>query len=120
MTTFNYRLLIILTFLTDFLSIDNLAAQHILAGPYIIEPGNTAITIRWEMDAPGSYTMEFGKKQSKTNKEQLLLRGSKNGDYLYEVNLTSLKPEIEKIAEKYLSELPELYQKILQEEITLY
>ncbi len=36
--------------------------------------------------------MEFGKKQSKTNKEQLALRGSKNGGYLYEVNLTSLKP----------------------------
>ncbi len=54
MITFNFRLLIILTFLTGVFSIDNLTAQHILAGPYIIEPGNTAITIRWEMDAPGS------------------------------------------------------------------
>ncbi len=92
MKTINFRIVFVLTLFTGMLSFSSLNAQHILAGPYIVEPGNRAITIRWETDSRGDYTMEFGRKQSKTNKEHLKLRGSKNNGFLYEVNLKGLKP----------------------------
>lgn len=68
-----------------------LSAQQVLSGPYLIEPGETEMTIRWEMDANADYTMEYGKTVSKTKNVKLNYRNSKHGGYLYEVVLTGLK-----------------------------
>ncbi len=92
MRTIKYQTAFFLTLFAGILSFSSLNAQHILTGPYIIEPGKTAITIRWEMDSKGDYTMEYGKKQSKTDKKHLVLRESKNNGFLYEINLKGLKP----------------------------
>lgn len=88
----NFRRAVVLTMIVLCFTISNLSAQNVLSGPYLIEPGETAITIRWEMNSKSDYKIEWGKSESRTKKETLVFRESKHGGYLYEVNLTGLKP----------------------------
>ena len=68
-----------------------LSAQHVITGPYLIEPGETEMTIRWELDNKADFVMEYGKDISKTKRVDLNYRESKHGGHLYEVVLTGLK-----------------------------
>ncbi len=70
---------------------NNLTAQPVINGPYLIEPGDISITIRWELGKEADYFVEYGKDSSKTQKQLLHLRGSKKGGYLYEARLHNLK-----------------------------
>ena len=79
-------------FLIGFMAMGNLSAQKVLSGPYLVEPGDTGVIIRWEMDAKGDYKTEFGKSKSNTNEVKLKLRGQKNGGFLYEAHLQNLNP----------------------------
>jgi len=67
-------------------------SQNVLKGPYLIEPGETTMVIRWEVDAKSDYKMEFGLSTLNTKIIQLDFRGSKHSAYLYEAVLTQLKP----------------------------
>ena len=87
----NYRKIITLAFLLVSLASSQLLGQNVLSGPYLIEPGETEMTIRWEMDAKADYNMEYGKTVSKTKNIKLNYRDSKHGGHLYEVILTGLK-----------------------------
>lgn len=79
-------------FLFGFMAMGNLSAQKVLSGPYLVEPGNTEVVIRWEMDAKGDYKTEFGSSKSKTHETKLKLREQKNGGFLYEAHLQNLNP----------------------------
>jgi len=67
-------------------------SQNVLKGPYLIEPGETTMVIRWEVDAKSDYKMEFGLSTLNAKIIQLDFRGSKHSAYLYEAVLTQLKP----------------------------
>ena len=55
-------------------------------------PGESEMTIRWEMDKTGDYTLEYGKSKARTKKFKLTLRKKKHNAFLYEAGLTKLKP----------------------------
>lgn len=67
-------------------------SQNVLKGPYLIEPGETTMIIRWEMDAESNYKVAFGLDTTNTKSKTLTLRGTKHGAYLYEANLSRLQP----------------------------
>lgn len=85
-----------IAFVTAFLLFNSISfqlmAQHVINGPYLIEPGDTDMIIRWEMNKKAAYFVEFGKDTLKPQKQRLHLRGSKYGGYLYEAQLRNLKP----------------------------
>lgn len=72
--------------------IQDVNSQNILKGPYLIEPGLTSLTIRWELDNNSDYAMEYRLDTKKAKQVKLTLKGTKNNAYLYEAKLTGLKP----------------------------
>ena len=75
-----------------FLSLGESAhSQNILKGPYIIEPGETEISIRWEISEKDSYDIEFGTDTTNFAKQSLSYREGKYNAHLYEATLSSLK-----------------------------
>ena len=87
----NHRKLFITVFLLFSIISFQLNAQCVINGPYLIEPGDTIMTIRWELNKKGDYYVEYGKDTLKTQKQALHIRGTKYGGYLYEVQLRNLK-----------------------------
>ena len=81
---------ILLVTMVVFLS-SQLLAQQILKGPYLPEPGDKNMTIRFEFDSRGDYVLEYGTKKTSTKEINLLYRGSAHGGHLYTVTLTGLK-----------------------------
>jgi predicted phosphodiesterase len=69
-----------------------LSGQQLLSGPYLVMPGESEMTIRWEMDKTGNYTLEYGKSKARAKKFKLTLREKKHNAFLYEAGLTKLKP----------------------------
>ncbi|RLD40904.1 MAG: hypothetical protein DRI89_10880, partial [Bacteroidetes bacterium] len=55
-----YKGLLIICVLHFGLFIQTVIAQKILKGPYLIEPGESSMLIRWEMDAKSDYKIAFG------------------------------------------------------------
>ncbi|RLD86871.1 MAG: hypothetical protein DRJ09_11235 [Bacteroidetes bacterium] len=89
-TCFSQSMIIVLLFL--FFSINQLSAQHILSDPYLVEPGESSMLIRWEMSGKGDYKIEYGKSKTNIREADLIFRESKHEGFLYEVNLAHLKP----------------------------
>ena len=79
-------------FLLVMLPLLHLSGQEVLSGPYLIKPGESEMTIRWEMDKTGNYELEYGKSKTRTKKIKLILREKKHNAFLYEARLTNLKP----------------------------
>jgi hypothetical protein len=65
--------------------------QKLTKGPYLIEPGSTEMTIRWEFDAQTESELIYGLNDKMTEKKPANLRAEKGGRYLYEVILEDLK-----------------------------
>ncbi len=86
-----YKGLLIICVLHFGLFIQTVIAQNVLKGPYLIEPGESSMLIRWEMDAKSDYKIAFGLSTLNTSLIKLNNRGSKHGAYLYEAELIQLK-----------------------------
>jgi predicted phosphodiesterase len=68
-------------------------AQKIVAGPWLVKPGETGMIIRWEFDREQfDYVLEFGRDTLRSKRAALLPRDNKQGAYLYEAELSGLKP----------------------------
>lgn len=59
-----------------------LFAQQILSDPNLIEPGETEMTIRWELGTKADYDMECGKNISIVKSVNLIFRESKHDGHL--------------------------------------
>ncbi len=70
----------------------NAESQNVIKGPYLVEPGTTAMIIRWELYKTADYTVEYKLDKKKTKQLKLSYRGSKNNAHLYEAKLTDLRP----------------------------
>ena len=86
-----YKGLLIVCILQFSLFNQEVFSQHVLKGPYLIEPGETTMVIRWEIDAKSDYKIEIGLNTVNTRLIELSYRGSKHGAYLYEAELTQLQ-----------------------------
>ena len=60
-------------------------AQILTKGPFLVEPGDTIIRIRWETDKPLDCSVKFGQKEVSDNEVRAELRGEKHGGYLYQI-----------------------------------
>lgn len=87
----SWTLLLALMFQLSF-SIREAKSQNVLKGPYLLEPGETSLVIRWEMDKKSDYMVEYGVSTKKTKLVKLNYRGSKNTGNLYEAKLRDLRP----------------------------
>ena len=87
----NHKIKSALVLLICSITFYHLQAQTVINGPYLVEPGNNAMSIRWELDKKADYFVEYGKDTVKVQKEKLHLRGNKFGGYLYEAELRDLK-----------------------------
>jgi predicted phosphodiesterase len=79
---------LILVLLTVFVSM----GQNIKKGPYIVEPSDKEIIIRYELSGKQTYTIEYGTDKNKTTKMKLVFRESKYDAFLYDAKLIDLKP----------------------------
>ena len=86
-----HRLVFIIGLMLSSVMFIQLSAQNVITGPYLIEPGEAEIIIRWEFDGKTDFVMEYGKDISKTKNVNLNYRGSEHGGHLYEAVLTGLK-----------------------------
>lgn len=68
----------------------SLNAQNLIKGPYLAEPSDSSITVRWESDLKTNFAVEYGndKALGKTKKAEFLSKRASG--YLYEANLTGL------------------------------
>lgn len=67
-------------------------AQRITKGPYLANPGETSLSIRWESDRRTEGEVLFGSSPSLDQKQSATVLGVVNGFYLYEVHLENLQP----------------------------
>lgn len=65
-------------------------AQQLLKGPYLIEPGEKEMVIRWETNSTSQGYVRYGSNNTLNNKVKSVLRGIKNGGHLYEALLNDL------------------------------
>ncbi len=66
--------------------------QQIFNGPYLAEPTENSMTIRWESRDKVNFTVEYGKSDSYDKKGEATLLGQKEVSFMYEVVLDNLKP----------------------------
>lgn len=69
-----------------------LPAQTITKGPYLLMPTQTAVTIRFELDTLLNGQVLYGTGQRLGSRQTAQLRGEKKGFYLYQAELSHLKP----------------------------
>lgn len=74
-------------------SVINVNAQNVLSGPYLVEPGETDMIMRWEIKEKGDYGVEYGLDTTNLNFEKLRLRDNKHEAFLYEASLLNLTPK---------------------------
>jgi len=89
---FSFGSLLFALFLISTLSIQDAKSQNVLKGPYLIEPGETSLLIRWEIDRMSDYKVEYGLNTKKTKQINLTYRGTKSNAHLYEAKLPDLRP----------------------------
>ena len=83
-----YYLIVVAAFL--FIT-TTVSAQQITKGPYIAEPSQHSITIRWESNVKTDFSVEYGKSESYRQTETANVTGQKNQKFLYECKLNNLK-----------------------------
>lgn len=66
-------------------------AQTFIKSPYLADPGDSSVTIRWESDRQSNYTVVYGNSKSLKKSASAHLDGSKKSGYLYEANIGKLK-----------------------------
>jgi hypothetical protein len=80
-------------FLFIFVLNSNVYAQKITKGPYLVEPGDTVILVRWETDQPLDCSVKFGQNDGLDSEVKAELRGKKYGGYLYQASLAELEQD---------------------------
>jgi predicted phosphodiesterase len=69
-----------------------LISQTIIKGPYLLLPHKTDVSILWETDIPLQGAVYFGKDENFKSHIEGRLLGERNGSYLYQASISSLKP----------------------------
>ena len=64
-------------FLAIFLLSGYVNAQKITKGPYLVEPGDKKMLVRWETDQPSDCLVKFGQKEVLDCEANAELRGEK-------------------------------------------
>lgn len=67
-----------------------LNAQNLTKGPYLADPGDQSITIRWESDSKGSFVVMYGVDETLNKSEKANFISGRKSGYLYEANLSGL------------------------------
>jgi predicted phosphodiesterase len=80
-------------FLFIFLLTVNGYTQKITKGPFLVEPGDTVMLIRWETDQPVGCSVKFGQTDALDSEVKAELRGEKYGGYLYQATLVELEQD---------------------------
>ena len=70
-----------------------LPAQTITKGPYLLMPTQTAVTVRFELDTLLNGEVLYGPGKRLGSREVAQLRGEKKGFFLYQAELSHLKPD---------------------------
>ena len=68
-----------------------LNAQSLTKGPYLANPSDSSITIRWESDSKINFLVEYGEDKLFGRSEAAEFVAQKKSGYLYEANISSLK-----------------------------
>ncbi len=80
-----------LILITIFFFTTTVFAQQITKGPFIAEPSQHSITIRWESSVKTNFNVEYGKSESYRQTQTATVTGQKNQKFLYECKLNNLK-----------------------------
>jgi len=67
-------------------------AQSLTKGPYLANPSNSLITIRWESDIKDNFIVKYGETDSFEHSVAAELISELNNMFLYEANLNGLTP----------------------------
>ena len=67
-------------------------SQNIINGPYVAAPGEKTMTIRWESDKAGDFTVKYGAGKKINKEAEAVLVGKRENAFLYEAVLQHLKP----------------------------
>ena len=67
-----------------------LNAQSLTKGPYLAEPSDSSITIRWESDFKTDFVIEYGDNKALGKAKEAVFLSKRAKGYLYEANLTGL------------------------------
>jgi len=65
----------------------------ITKGPYLVHPTQTSMTVLWECDTTETATVQWGTPSQLNNETKVHPFDSKNGFYLYKVEITNLQPD---------------------------
>ncbi len=85
--TISVRLVVIIGLLYSV----NLTAQNIINGPYLANPGEKLMSIRWESQVKANFTVEYGRSESYGKSIEATLIVQRGNSFLYEVVLDNLK-----------------------------
>jgi len=94
---FNRRTINKASFFIFLFSILNVFAQSITKGPYLADPKNNLIIIRWESNAELSFIIKYGKDNKLSNNNVAKIIDTSYNRYLYEAIIDGLVPN-----QKYL------------------
>jgi len=83
------RILIFIFFVLSGAFLSN--AQTLTKTPYLADPGDNSIAIRWESDVETNFSVDYGNSKSFGRSVSGDLIGLKKSGYLYEVNISKLK-----------------------------
>ena len=75
-----------------FVSYLNLFAQTITKGPYLAEPKNNSIIVRWESDVEQPFVIKYGNTIKLSNEIIAQMVDTSNSRYLYEGKIENLVP----------------------------
>jgi predicted phosphodiesterase len=67
-------------------------SQHFTKQPYLLAPESNSVTVRWETDSETECKAAYGRKSSLNKTAPVVLRGEKNGFFLYEATIEGLRP----------------------------
>lgn len=81
---FSFKLIIFPLLLT-------LNAQNLTKGPYLADPGNGSITIRWESDLKADFVLKYGENELPDKSKIAEFIAERKSGFLYEANLTDLE-----------------------------
>ena len=68
----------------------SLFAQTITKGPYLVDPGNNSITIRWESDCKIDFKVFYGLNKSISDFQKAEFIAEKKGHFLYQAKIENL------------------------------
>jgi len=85
--------LLIICWLTilSFLFQTTLFAQTITKGPYLTDPGENSITVRWESENKADYKVYYGLNKSLSHFQAAEFVAEKGGHFLYQAKIINLK-----------------------------